>query len=99
MVKMSYKKHITVKQSPRFITNYDLLFSHQVSAPNTYRGKYRDTDYSTEELTELYLDELREVISKLGEEGKHPAAFIAESMQSCGGQVIYPKKYLLRAQR
>ncbi len=30
----------------------------------------------------------------MGEKGRKPAVFIAESLQSCGGQIIYPDSYL-----
>jgi ethanolamine-phosphate phospho-lyase len=35
-----------------------------------------------------------EIIEKMAEKGRRPAAFIAESLQSCGGQIIYPDSYL-----
>jgi ethanolamine-phosphate phospho-lyase len=31
--------------------------------------------------------------------GRRPSAFIAESLQSCGGQIIYPDSYLARVYR
>lgn len=45
-------------------------------------------------MTDLYVGEVEHIIKDLAEQGRAPAAFIAESMQSCGGQIIYPPKYL-----
>ena len=75
------------------------LFFTQVPAPDTYRGKYRDNEYSLTELTDLYVKEVKDVIESLRTQGRSPAAFIAESMQSCGGQVIYPPQYLSRVKK
>jgi len=59
--------------------------------PDVYRGKYRDCDYLDQDMGELYAREIDEIISKM--EGG-PAAFFAESFQSCGGQIIFPKSFL-----
>ena len=75
------------------------MFFTQVPAPDAYRGKYRDNEYSIEELTDLYVKEVEDVIESLRAQGRSPAAFIAESMQSCGGQVIYPPQYLSRVKK
>ena len=37
-----------------------------------------------------YFSEVDTIISEMGEKGRRPAAFIAESLQSCGGQIIFP---------
>ena len=34
------------------------------------------------------------IIKQMAEKGRKPAVFIAESLQSCGGQIIYPDTYL-----
>lgn len=68
-------------------------------AADTYRGKYRDNEFDADQLTDLYVKEVEDVIDSLKEKGRAPAAFIAESMQSCGGQVIYPSDYLKRVKR
>ena len=42
----------------------------------------------------MYADEVKDIIEKMQAEGKSPGCFIAESLQSCGGQVIPPPNYL-----
>lgn len=69
---------------------------HVVPTPDRYRGKYRDDKYSLEELTDLYVGEVESVCKKVKAEGRSISAFFAESMQSCGGQVIFPPNYLSR---
>ncbi|KAJ8939593.1 hypothetical protein NQ318_010600 [Aromia moschata] len=67
---------------------------HVTSIPDSYRGKYRDTQYAKEEIGKLYADEVKEICRKIREEkGKGVCAFLAESLVSCGGQVIPPKNY------
>ena len=54
----------------------------------------RDQDYPGEDLGKKYANEVKDIIDKLQAEGKSPGCFIAESLQSCGGQVIPPPNYL-----
>ncbi|CAL8241817.1 unnamed protein product [Merluccius merluccius] len=65
-------------------------FVHVAPSPDIYRGKYRadHPDPAT-----AYSDEVRDIISRAHERGGKIAAFIAESLQSCGGQVIPPAGY------
>jgi ethanolamine-phosphate phospho-lyase len=49
---------------------------------NTY---FRDIDHPNEDLGLLYANDVKEIIDKMAKEGKKPSAFIAESLQSCGG--------------
>ncbi len=37
---------------------------------------------------------MKDIIEKMQSEGKKPSCFIAESLQSCGGQIIPPPNYL-----
>ncbi|CAB4059749.1 AGXT2L1 [Lepeophtheirus salmonis] len=67
---------------------------HIVPVPDTYRGKYRNDKYTEEECANHYANEIKTVIDSLENEGKKLGCFIAESLQSCGGQVIYPQGYL-----
>ncbi|XP_053695381.1 alanine--glyoxylate aminotransferase 2-like [Sabethes cyaneus] len=66
-------------------------FVHVAPCPDVYRGKHRDCDYPEEaDLGQLYADE----VARLVEQNPNKiAAFIAESLQSCGGQIIPPKNY------
>lgn len=67
----------------------------QASCADVYRGKYRDIDYpSGSDMAEIYANDVKEIIENLQKEGKGVAGFIAESLQSCGGQIIYPENYL-----
>jgi ethanolamine-phosphate phospho-lyase len=47
----------------------------------------------------LYADEVEDIINGLAKNGKGVAAFIAESLQSCGGQILPPKDYFKRVYR
>ncbi|MEM7084139.1 MAG: aminotransferase class III-fold pyridoxal phosphate-dependent enzyme [Pseudomonadota bacterium] len=63
---------------------------HIVSAVDVYRGRYRRDN---PDAAERYADEVRQTITTL------PAplcAYIAESLPSVGGQLVYPKGYLTR---
>ncbi|KAJ8247427.1 hypothetical protein GJAV_G00246270 [Gymnothorax javanicus] len=63
---------------------------HVAPSPDIYRGKYREDhpDPAT-----AYADEVRDILQKAQKKGRKIAAFIAESLQSCGGQVIPPPGY------
>lgn len=41
----------------------------------------------------MYANDVREIIKNVRKEGRSVAGYIAESLQSCGGQIIYPKDY------
>lgn len=66
---------------------------HVVSCPDTYRGKYNTKSHPNADLGELYAAEVDTALDKMEQEGKNVAAFIAETFQSCGGQIIPPKNY------
>ncbi|XP_041971066.1 alanine--glyoxylate aminotransferase 2-like isoform X2 [Aricia agestis] len=71
---------------------------HVAPVPDVYRGKYispRDSD-SEEELGKMYADEVGKICDEVKQKGEGVCAFIAESLQSCGGQIIPPKGYLER---
>jgi ethanolamine-phosphate phospho-lyase len=59
-----------------------------------YRGKYRDVDYPGQDIGKMYADEVLDICKKARDGGRTIAAFIAESLQSCGGQIIPPDNYL-----
>ncbi|XP_044536729.1 ethanolamine-phosphate phospho-lyase [Gracilinanus agilis] len=65
-------------------------FVHVAAAPDTYRGKYREDHPDP---ASAYADEVKKIIEEAHKGGRKIAAFIAESMQSCGGQVIPPAGY------
>jgi len=64
--------------------------------PDVYRGKHRQTDHPGKDMGELYAKDVDDIISEMGGKGRKPAVFIAESLQSCGGQIIFPDSYLSR---
>ena len=68
----------------------------QVPCPDTFRGQFRDCDYPGEDLGAKYAAEVDNIIRDIKKKGKDVCCFIAESMQSCGGQIIYPEGYLRR---
>lgn len=65
----------------------------KASCPDTYRGRYNDKNHPGEDLCKLYTTEVDEIIKKIKMDGKGVAAYIAESLQSCGGQIIPPPGY------
>uniref|UniRef100_H0VT71 Ethanolamine-phosphate phospho-lyase n=1 Tax=Cavia porcellus TaxID=10141 RepID=H0VT71_CAVPO len=65
-------------------------FVHVAPAPDTYRGRYRE---GHPDPAGAYADEVKKIIDEAHAGGRKIAAFIAESMQSCGGQIIPPKGY------
>lgn len=69
-------------------------YVHVLEIPDTYRGKYRDCDYSDDELRELYLEELKNLVNSAKSAGREIAAFFVESVQSCGGQIVYPHHWM-----
>ncbi|XP_069878537.1 ethanolamine-phosphate phospho-lyase isoform X4 [Dipodomys merriami] len=65
-------------------------FVHVAPTPDTYRGKYRDDHPDP---ASAYAEEVKKIIEAAHNSGRKIAAFIAESMQSCGGQIIPPAGY------
>lgn len=57
--------------------------------PDTYRGTWRDDDASAK-----YASQVTSLIDNLSARDKKPAAFICESILSCGGQIPLPSNYL-----
>lgn len=67
---------------------------HVAPVPDTYRGKYRSSEYSEEQLSDLYAQEVIKLVENAERNGRKICLFYAESLQSCGGQIVYPKNYL-----
>ena len=64
-----------------------------------YRGKHRRPDDCENgdvalDLGKLYADEVGQVCEDIKKKDRGVAAYIAESLQSCGGQIVYPDGYL-----
>ncbi|XP_072481058.1 ethanolamine-phosphate phospho-lyase [Notamacropus eugenii] len=65
-------------------------FVHVAPAPDIYRGKYREDHPDP---ADAYAEEVKKIIEEAQKNGRKIAAFIAETMQSCGGQIIPPAGY------
>ncbi|XP_078532712.1 ethanolamine-phosphate phospho-lyase [Lissotriton helveticus] len=65
-------------------------YVHVAPSPDIYRGKYRE-DHP--DAASAYAEEVQRIIEEVHGKDRKIAAFIAESMQSCGGQVIPPAGY------
>jgi 4-aminobutyrate aminotransferase-like enzyme len=66
--------------------------THIVPLPDHFRGKYRG-----EGTGPLYAAHIQEQIDQIQARGRKPAAFICESIISCGGQIELPDRYLEQA--
>ena len=66
----------------------------QAPNPDAYRGIYNLDNTLDMDLGERYGIDMKERIDALHKKGRKIAAFYAESLQSCAGQVIHPPNYL-----
>ena len=69
---------------------------HVVPMPDTYRGPFREDDDGA---GLNYAQAVREAVRKIRQSGRRPAAFLCESILSCGGQIPLPAGYLREAYR
>lgn len=60
--------------------------THKLSMPDVFRGKYGGDEIQ-------YLNESIKIIELLMDSQRKPAAFLAEYILSCGGQVVCPPHY------
>src|SRR5262249_25622857 len=65
-----------------------------VPLPNAYRGLHRGNDRS---VGEQYAAHVRDAIDRVHERGQRVAAFFAEPLLGCGGQIEPPTGYLAAA--
>ncbi|MDX1410536.1 MAG: aminotransferase class III-fold pyridoxal phosphate-dependent enzyme [Nitrospirales bacterium] len=63
---------------------------HKVMMPDCYRGRYKNHH----DAGRLYADQVSEVLNRATNNDKRIAAFICESLLSCGGQIVLPPNYL-----
>ena len=47
---------------------------------------YRDVDNPGKDMGEMYAQDVKDICDKLSAKGMNPSCFIAESLQSCGGE-------------
>ncbi|MFH4980351.1 hypothetical protein AB6A40_007060 [Gnathostoma spinigerum] len=72
---------------------------HVAPCPDVYRGQYRVNDeelFDEKKLTAVgkhYSSDVRQIIEQARLHGRSVGAFIAEALQSCGGQIIPPPEY------
>jgi 4-aminobutyrate aminotransferase-like enzyme/Ser/Thr protein kinase RdoA (MazF antagonist) len=65
--------------------------THEVVRPDVYRGPFGRHD---PDAGRLYAAEVAAVAQRLLDEGKPPAAFIAESLMGTAGNIVFPDGYL-----
>lgn len=70
--------------------------TYVVPMPDIYQGAFRGDD---PEAGPKYARSVAEAASRAEAEGRPAAAFIAESILSCGGQIVLPPGYLREAYR
>lgn len=64
---------------------------HKVAIPDGYRGRYR---FGEPDIGAKYAEEVQDVLSQADVQGRGVAAFIAESLPGCGGQIVLADGYL-----
>lgn len=70
--------------------------THKISMPDPFRGRYAaDSDRGTQR----YVEEVKTILESLREKGLGPAAFIHESILSCGGQIVPPDGFFQKTYR
>ncbi|MEP7320648.1 MAG: aminotransferase class III-fold pyridoxal phosphate-dependent enzyme [Saprospiraceae bacterium] len=67
--------------------------THVIPMADPLRGKYAgQPDQST-----LYLQEIQKILDNIATQDSKPAALFAESIISCGGQIVYPSAFFSNA--
>jgi len=69
---------------------------HVAAVPDDYRGPYRRDD---PEAGKKYANAVATIIDKIKTQGRRPGAFIAETLPSVAGQIVFPKGYLREVYR
>jgi 4-aminobutyrate aminotransferase-like enzyme len=69
---------------------------HKVPMPDTFRGPFRRDD---PQAGLKYAQATRDAVGRIRQTGRRPAAFLCESILSCGGQIVLPQGYLAEAYR
>ena len=72
-------------------------YVHVAPCPDVYGGLYKDKDHCQDNMAEVYAKPIKDICESLMAQGKGVAGFIAESLQSCGGQIIPPEGYFKAA--
>ncbi|HEV8612272.1 MAG TPA: aminotransferase class III-fold pyridoxal phosphate-dependent enzyme [Gemmatimonadales bacterium] len=66
----------------------------KIPLPDVYRGRFRRNDPAA---GRKYAALISDAIAALAQNGEAPAAFLAESILSCGGQLVLPDGFLAEA--
>lgn len=72
-------------------------YVHVAPSPDVYGGEFKDKHHPDKDMGEVYANSVAKICQNLKDQGKGVAAFIAESLQSCGGQIIPPEGYFKSA--
>lgn len=64
---------------------------HVAPIPDDYRGPYRRGE---PDLARRYAEQVAKILDDMKSQDRRPAAYIAESVPSVGGQVFFPEGYL-----
>jgi 4-aminobutyrate aminotransferase-like enzyme/Ser/Thr protein kinase RdoA (MazF antagonist) len=67
---------------------------HVAPIPDDYRGPYRRDDAAA---GTKYAQHVAQLLEKMRAEGHRPAAYIAETLPSVAGQIVFPPGYLAEA--
>jgi len=65
-------------------------YTSLMKMPDIYRGEFKDPKTAGKQ----YADEIFTIIERLKSKGRNVAGFIAESIMSCGGQIVLPENFL-----
>ncbi len=66
----------------------------KLDMPDTFRGRYRSAHQNP---AAAYVADIERYLHRVAETNEKPAAFFAESLLGCGGQIIPPEGYLKEA--
>ena len=69
-------------------------WAHMITMPDPYRGIHRG---SGPEAGAAYAANVKETLGSVQSQGRDVAAFIAESVLGCGGQIVLPDNYFSEA--
>jgi 4-aminobutyrate aminotransferase-like enzyme/Ser/Thr protein kinase RdoA (MazF antagonist) len=64
---------------------------HVAAIADDYRGRYRRGE---RDLGQKYASEVAEILESVNREGRSVAAFLAETLPSVAGQIVFPRDYL-----
>lgn len=76
--------------------------THEIPLPDSYRGIHRSESTLPKCIGTYYADFIEKAVAKsanshTNQSGQQIAAFICESILSCGGQIVLPDRFLERA--